>query len=302
MDRVAPEHELYRACQVIFGAELNVSRQFLEYVQLSGVKSAYRQRAKETHPDLCARQGDFAQRRGARQFQSVQKAYESLKIYVAARDKGFRFRPRRAVRCAATAPSSPRTSSTAARQRAQQQAKWQDWQNKRAEALRRQAAMARAAARYQERKQRQRAAQQAHRPTKLFTGTLPQRPMLFGHFLYYSGLIDWQTLVKALIWQRANRPRVGEIGQRFGWLSAADVMTILQSKLTRDMFGKAAVARGKLTPSQLRMILSFQKSQQKRIGEYFVQQRIFSRRKLVELLSLFQTHNARQNSCRRKAS
>ena len=301
MKGVAPEQELYKACQVIFGSDLHVTRQFLEYVQLSGVKSAYRKRAKETHPDLLAGQGEFVQRRGARQFQSVKEAYENLKLYVAAREKGFRFVSRSPQQAAPSAKTRHQAAASA-RQRASQQARWAAWQRRREEALRRQAAMARAAARAHERRQRQQAAGQAKKKAaNLFDGTVPQRPMLFGHFLYYSGLIDWHTLVKALIWQRANRPRVGEIGQRFGWLTASDITHILQRKQARDMFGKAAVAGGKLTTSQLRMILSFQKKQQKRIGEYFVRHRIFSRRKLAELLHLFQSHNANYSGCRRKA-
>ncbi len=313
MNDVAAEHELFKACQVIFGAELNISRQFLEYVQLSGVKTAYRKRAKETHPDVLAGQGEFAIKRGARQFQSVKEAYESLKVYVAAREKGYCFVPMRPLRRTTAASSTPRRKTTTTpQQSASQRAKWQEWQRKRAEVARQQAALARAraAARDQERqKQRcraQRARQQrrqaTNKTTTLFQGNLPQRSMLFGHFLYYSGLVDWQTLVKALIWQRANRPRVGEIGLRFGWLSSTDVDGIMQSKQARDMFGQAAVDGGKLSKSQLRMILSFQKGQQKRIGEYFVRRRIFNRRKLVELLHLFQAHNARYNRFRRKAS
>lgn len=303
MESVAPEQELYKACQVIFGPDLNVSRHFLEYLQLSGVKTAYRRRAKETHPDLLVKKGSFAMRRGAQQFQTVQQAYENLKIYVAAREKGYRFLPShsRSAYCRAAKPQA--SASSVRQQRARQQARWQQWQQQKAEAVRRQAAMARAAARAEARQNRQQAAHSQSRKTnKLFTGTLPRRSLLFGHFLYYSGLIDWQTLVKALIWQRTNRPRVGEIGQRFGWLTVADIAAILQNKSARDMFGKAAVADGKLTRSQLRMILSFQKSQQQRIGEYFVRQGIINRRKLAELLYLFQTHNAKYNNCRRKAS
>ena len=51
MAGVAAEQELYRACRIIFGPDLTVSREFLEYIQSSGVKSAFRKKAMETHPD-----------------------------------------------------------------------------------------------------------------------------------------------------------------------------------------------------------------------------------------------------------
>jgi len=49
------KEKLLQACEVLFGSHLAISASFLEYIQLSGVKSAYRNRVKETHPDVIAR-------------------------------------------------------------------------------------------------------------------------------------------------------------------------------------------------------------------------------------------------------
>lgn len=48
------KEKLLQACEVLFGSHLAISAPFLEYIQLSGVKSAYRDRVKETHPDVIA--------------------------------------------------------------------------------------------------------------------------------------------------------------------------------------------------------------------------------------------------------
>lgn len=299
MVAVAAEQELLKACQVIFGADLNVSRQFLEYLQLSGIKSAYRQRAKESHPDLLASESELVRARGARQFQLVKQAYDHLKVYVSAREKGFRFATPQRHSQFNRRPSQPSGSQRQHEQKRQQQ--WQQWQRQRQQTARRQAA-SRSSSRVQAQQRARQARSRSQKTTRLFKGELPQRPMLFGHFLYYSGLIDWQTLVKALIWQRTHRPRIGEIGKRLGWLSDKDILSILQSNRSGKMFGQTALERGKLTASQLRMILASQKAQQKRIGDYFVQQQIISRPKMQELLQHFQAHNAKQNRLRRKAS
>ena len=38
---------------------------------------------------------------------------------------------------------------------------------------------------------------------------VPKRKLLLGQFLYYSGLISWDTYIKAIAWQRRQRPRLG---------------------------------------------------------------------------------------------
>lgn len=101
MTGVAAEQELYRACRIIFGSDLTVSREFLEYIQFSGVKSAFRKKAMETHPDRLTGHDELAIKRSARMFHSVQQAYEKLMQYLEAREKGFRFHD--------SGPSSPGT-------------------------------------------------------------------------------------------------------------------------------------------------------------------------------------------------
>lgn len=283
MTAVLVEQDLLQACQVIFGDELNISREFLEYVQLSGVKSAYRKRAKETHPDSLVGQGQVAQLRGAQQFQRVQKAYKNLSFYLDAREKGVRV----AV-VSPVAPTNPYQAGRTART---------DFNRKRAQARHRKKPSGSAGQGCGYSKERP-----SHNGTQgnLFSGRLPNRPLLFGHFLYYSGLVSWQSLIKALVWQRSSRPRLGEIGCRFGWLSPDDVFSLLRSPDGRPL-GQRAVDRGLLTPRQLNTLLAIQKSQQKRLGEYFVQNRIFEKARLQEILSRHYVHNYRQSKRARQA-
>jgi hypothetical protein len=51
MNHSSSHSELYHACRILFGTELQCSPEFLDYLQISGVKSAFRRRAMETHPD-----------------------------------------------------------------------------------------------------------------------------------------------------------------------------------------------------------------------------------------------------------
>ena len=92
---------LLQSCTVLFGSELDISRDFLDYLQISGIKTAYRKRAKETHPDLTGRtMGDVREVRSD-SFLCVRESYENLKKYVRNRDDNLL---RRAI---AAAPAEP---------------------------------------------------------------------------------------------------------------------------------------------------------------------------------------------------
>ncbi len=292
MAAVVVEQELFQACQVIFGDELSISREFLEYVQMSGVKSAYRKRAKETHPDRMVGQGKLAQVRGAQQFQVVQQAYKNLSVYLDAREKGFCL----AVR--SSPPIRPRPASPMKKYWGSRTER-SGFSQKQARARQRKNQTGRPAFHGQNFCK----TRPTHKGTdgNLFTGRLPARPLLFGHFLYYSGLVSWQSLIKALVWQRSNRPRLGEIGRRFGWLTSEDIVSLLRTPDGKP-FGEKAVDKGLLTEGQLKTVLAFQRSQQGRIGEYFVGKRIFGKARLEEILGHYHAHNYRQSKRARKAS
>lgn len=81
MQNSVTRQELFNACQVLFGREVDVSVGFLNYLQLSGVKSAYRRKALETHPDRAAAlSGDT--RDMAEGFKALNEAYKRLSSYV----------------------------------------------------------------------------------------------------------------------------------------------------------------------------------------------------------------------------
>lgn len=74
------EAELYDACRVLFGAQIDVTRDFLHYIQLDGVKNAYRTRARECHPDYYSGEGDLLAR--TELFRQSVEAYELLTSFL----------------------------------------------------------------------------------------------------------------------------------------------------------------------------------------------------------------------------
>jgi len=283
MAGVAEEQELYRACRIIFGSDLTVSREFLEYIQFSGVKSAFRKKAMETHPDRLAGHDELARKRSARMFHSVRQAYEQLLQYLEARENGFRFH--------GGGPSSPATFSPARRNSAPakpQRGKGPVAKSKFSEPSGMWERKGRPGKFYQE--------GQVKRPfyaQDLYRGTIPDRQLLFGHYLYYAGQVSWQCVIKALMWQKAQRPRLGEIARSRGLLSSDEIFLVLKGCVSSSLpFGQQALQQGLLTKSQLLALLFEQRRLHRKIGEFFVQQNILTSQQLLQHLVRFQRHNA----------
>jgi hypothetical protein len=83
------EAEVLRACQILFGTEIHLSRGFLFYLQPQGLKAAYRKRVKETHPDFFACESPNIQKRQASLFRDVVDAYEIVSRYFKQSEKGL---------------------------------------------------------------------------------------------------------------------------------------------------------------------------------------------------------------------
>ena len=275
MESPTAQHRLFRSCEILFGSELTISWEFLDYLQLGGLKTAYRKRAMETHPD---RQIVKAGRRGRRDsFYTVQEAYEDLLDFLKTREKTggrvFTCPPEAAAFDPGQgfpAPEGEKGRSSGSRQRPFTR------QTIKPIILPDEAG---------------RGAVYANTDS-LYRGALPQRSLLFGHFLYYSGLSNWRTIARILIWQRIERPRLGELGRRNGIFSQEDIARILRSKVPPQPFGQTARLLGMVTDFQLQALVSQQRRLQKKFGTILVEKNLVNNNELRELLFQFKHHNA----------
>ncbi len=128
---------------------------------------------------------------------------------------------------------------------------------------------------------------------KAYHGPVPQRYLEFGSFLYYQGLISYSQLIEALVWQRRQRPSIGDIAQRWKWLTQTDILRIFRDRGPYGRFGEKAVRLGLLKEHQVRTLLFFQRSRQQKIGEYFIEQKILCSERIETLAGDLQQHNAR---------
>ncbi len=81
-------------------------------------------------------------------------------------------------------------------------------------------------------------------------------------FSYYQGKVSYRQLIEALVWQRRQRPTLGALAQKWGWLSEAKINQILQHRGRAVRFGKKAIELGYLRPHQVDALLQHQRSLQ----------------------------------------
>ncbi|MEA3465824.1 MAG: J domain-containing protein [Thermodesulfobacteriota bacterium] len=258
------ETDLFDACRVLFGAEVQVNRDFLYYIQPRGVKSAYRQKAKETHPDCLIGAAPHEYERQNELFRDVSQAYQLLDSFSSDEQNKLRF------------PADWDTSFDR-----------QGWQKPtpRQEHSRPSSTNS---TNYR--------SDQSESTASPFE--LPQRHLETGLFLYYRGVISYAEMIEALVWQRRQRPILGTIAEGWGWLKTGDVQAINRFRGRRGRFGARAVELGYLTAFQVQVLLRHQRQLQKRFGQYFVEQGMVSDGKIEAYIREQEQHNRRYRSQR----
>jgi len=238
------EKEIFAACRMLFGPDIHLSHEFLDYLQASGARSAYRRRAKELHPDLVTDADEMVRKEHTRLFRQLAEAFDLVTGFLESR--------------AVPPGTSATVKSAPGRQRPQSQEK------------------------FNQRKDR----------SGYFRGGVPARPMQIGLFLYYSGAISYRELMEALLWQRRQRPSIGNIARHWGWLTTDDVHDILRGN-PFGRFGDRAVAMELLTPIRVKALLNFQRCRQQRLGNFFLERRILTAATLERLAAELAEHNRR---------
>lgn len=123
---------------------------------------------------------------------------------------------------------------------------------------------------------------------------IPNRKLRFGEYLFYSGHINWQTLMDALVYQCEVRPMMGSIAIELGFLDEESVTYIMNHRniLSCERFGEAAFRLGYLTKKEISLILKKQYQMGQPFGKYFLDKGLMDKRQLQQLLADFHCHNS----------
>lgn len=237
------ESALLDACRTLFGQEINLNRDFLFYLQPSGVKVAYRNQVKINHPDRFNNSPQHVRLRQTERFREIHEAYHLIKGFLDQRQHR-NFIPRRPAGATTTAHRPPSKSATPP-------------------------------------------GAAPHQPRH----PVPFIPLEFGIYVYYLGKISYRDLIEALLWQRRQRPAMGAIATRWGWLNEQQVRQIGEFRGQSPRFGSKAIELGLLSKLQVDALLRHQRSMQQRIGEHFVTKGLMTTAEADVLARDLQNHN-----------
>ncbi len=250
------ESDLFAALGLLFAADLKNCREMLGSLQESDVKKAYRKKALQTHPDRFAALGEVHRKRYSERFIKVNNAYEMLSTYLKqSKSKGFDIRE---ASEAAEADSTP--------YRRQYRPKYES-ENP-----------------FRERRHN-------FYTHSFWRKDVPGRRLRFAEFLYYSGIIPWKHFIRALAWQSKQRPRLGEIAQRWRWLTESQILEAVRDRRPGLRIGELLLHHRIISPFQLNVLLWQQRKLQKPIGEYFVQHGLLSAMQIHQGLFRQERHN-----------
>lgn len=124
-----------------------------------------------------------------------------------------------------------------------------------------------------------------------YGGKVPNRELRLGEYLYYSGLISWKTLISAIVWQKQQRPRFGEIARQWNFLSDEEVYRILAGKNWNETFGEYGRRLGLLSCYQQLAVTGRQKQLQPLIGEHFIENGLFTPTQVEMMAMRAKQHN-----------
>jgi hypothetical protein len=251
-----PDANVLNACRTLFGTEAAVSPEFLLSLKPNVLKTAFRKKAKETHPDLFTAHDPYVQKRQAKMFLVVNEAYDIMRKYCELRDNaGVHIHARSCTRASRPAHAAPRYT-----------------------------------------RRPEGSATKTFRVTeagRLYQGAMPEQRHEIGRYLYYRGCIPYHMLLKALSWQMRQRPALGIIAKRWDWLNDKHISAILGYRGMPLFFGQRALQLGFLSSYQARILLAYQRTLQKKLGQYFVQHGVLSREKMEQMVADLNRHNAR---------
>ncbi len=261
------DKHILKAYRLLFSQESNINIDLIKSLNIKKIKSAYRTRALETHPDRAKLLG-VNEKVLTMKFNEISNAYKALYEFISC--------------CSVPAASLKKRhtskpfsgSGNKNKNRAGSQNRYTGKTQKNP---------------YSEKEKkgsfdRKEAGKTRDPKWERKTGVRKNYRLLFGQYLFFSGYITFSALLDAIFWQRQQRDLYGTIALKWGIIKKNDILTILKSKEPLEKFGDCAVRLGYLKEFQHKAILYKQSKTQQQLGEYFVNKGMISREELHRIL------------------
>jgi len=101
-------------------------------------------------------------------------------------------------------------------------------------------------------------------------GGIPKRPLRLGEYLFYTGVISWDMMIRAIVEQRRSRPRLGQLAQEQDLLDGGDLAAGLAARKPGERIGDALRRLGLLSLAEVEELLTEQRRAQKPLGRQLV--------------------------------
>ncbi len=222
-------NDILQACRLLFRPDLEFTLDYINSLNMDSLKSAYRNKIFDSHPDRARLLGLDAEELGEK-FKLVDEAYKKLTSYIEE---------------------------------------------------------------FEEKRYKESFIKTKPGDSPVIIKKYPDHELLFGQFLFYSGLVSLNTLLDAIHWQRKQRPSFGEIAMEMNLLHPDDIGKILRNKNNGERFGDCAVRFGIINSFQFRSILEKQQKSHFQIGQYFIRKRILTPDNINASYKLQNEHNSR---------
>ncbi len=282
-------NELFDACTVLFGPEVEISLDFLNYLKPSGIKAAFRKKARETHPDRARVLGKNEDMMNEL-FKEVTLAYEKLNSAFGNDGKFNIFQEEKQASGyqanRTEKQSKPYTKSSYRSKSNDKRNNGKNAGHKKAHGFQR---------RYTYKSSQDNKKGGDNRSgfaDHFYRGAyLPKRELLLGQFLYYSGLISWRNLIESVTWQRMNRPTIGQLAAEWNLLNSEEIRRILMLRNFGEKFGECAIRMKYVNPHTIQALLWKQRRVQQPIGEFFIHNNIMKAQEIEDMVKKLKLHN-----------
>ncbi len=261
------DKQILKAYRLLFSHENNINIDSIKSLNIKIIKSAYRMKALETHPDRAKLLG-INENVLTIKFNEISKAYKDLYEFICCH-RGSATGSMKSRHQQKYTASPDKDKDRTGQKYTYSGKKQKDFYS---------------GEKTQDSRERKGPEKTGEPKGKNTRWIIKNHKLLFGQYLFFSGLITFSTLLDAIFWQRKQRDLFGKIASNWGILNSDDILTILRGRKPLEKFGDCALRLGFINQLQHRAILFKQSKMQKQLGEYFVKNGIISRRDLQSIL------------------
>ena len=124
-----------------------------------------------------------------------------------------------------------------------------------------------------------------------WSGRVPRRRLRLGEFLFYSGVISWDELIRAIVEQKGSRPILGQLARDLGLVGTEALETALASRARGEKLGETLVRLDALDAETLERLLAEQRRLQRPMGRHLARMGVIPEGELVDWLCRLWRHN-----------